>query len=49
MPLPKSDNPDRIVENADLYGWEIGEKEMADLDALDQGAEGAIVEAVRND
>lgn len=46
--LPKSDNPDRIGSNADVFGWEIGAEEMKALDALDQGDEGAIVEAVKN-
>ena len=49
VPLPKSDNPGRIEENAGVFGWEIAEKEMEVLDGLDQGDEGAIVEAVRNE
>lgn len=41
VPLPKSDNPDRMKMNADLYGFEITDEQMAKLDALDQGEEGA--------
>ncbi|KAL8796513.1 MAG: hypothetical protein Q9195_001187 [Heterodermia aff. obscurata] len=49
VPLPKSDTPSRIEENADVYGgWELGEGDMAVLDGLDEGEGGAIVQAVRN-
>ena len=48
VPLPKSDNPDRIKANADVYDFEIGADDMATLDGLDQGDQGAIVQAVRN-
>ena len=48
VPLPKSDNPGRIEENAGVYGWEIGDEDMKQLDELDLGDEGAIVQAVRN-
>ncbi|KAI9170876.1 oxidoreductase [Paramyrothecium foliicola] len=47
-PLPKSDNPDRIKANADLYNFNLDDDEMSALDSLDQGAAGAIVEAVAN-
>ncbi|OGM39666.1 aldo-keto reductase [Aspergillus bombycis] len=49
VPLPKSDNPDRIVANANVFGFEISEEDMAVLNALDQGSAGAIVEAVENE
>jgi diketogulonate reductase-like aldo/keto reductase len=49
VPLPKSDNPERIAQNADVYGFEIANEDMAKLDSLDQGASGAICEAVVND
>lgn len=42
IPLAKSDNPDRIKMNADLYGFEVPEEEMATLDGLDQGIQGAV-------
>ena len=48
IPLPKSDNPERIKANADVYGFDISKEDMATLDALDQGPAGAIVEAVDN-
>ena len=46
--LPKSDNPDRIKSNADVFGWELSAEDMKTLDVLDQGDEGAIVQAVKN-
>jgi diketogulonate reductase-like aldo/keto reductase len=49
VPLPKSDNPERIAQNADVYGFELAKEDMSELDSLDQGASGAIVEAVVND
>lgn len=48
-PLPKSDNPDRIAQNADLYFFDIDEADMKKMDDLNEGAKGAIVEAVAND
>ena len=48
VPLPKSDNPERIAQNADVYGFDISAEDMAALDALDEGPSGAIVEAVDN-
>ncbi len=48
VPLPKSDNPERIKQNADLYGFNIAAEDMATLDSLDQGDAGAIVQAVSN-
>ncbi|KAI1613825.1 aldo-keto reductase [Exophiala viscosa] len=48
VPLPKSDNPERIKQNADVYGFDISAEDMSTLDGLDQGASGAIVQAVDN-
>lgn len=48
MPLPKSDTPSRIKDNADVYDFEISAGDMKTLDALDEGAAGAIVQAVDN-
>ncbi|KAL9009732.1 MAG: hypothetical protein Q9173_005262, partial [Seirophora scorigena] len=45
VPLPKSDTPKRIEGNADVYGFELDEGDMATLDGLDQGERGAIVQA----
>jgi diketogulonate reductase-like aldo/keto reductase len=36
VPLPKSSNKDRIVSNADVGGFEIGEEDMEILDGLDE-------------
>ncbi|KAL1991722.1 hypothetical protein VTN49DRAFT_5030 [Thermomyces lanuginosus] len=49
VPLPKSENPERIAANADVYDFEITSDDMTVLDNLDQGAAGAIVEAVVNE
>jgi len=48
VPLPKSETPSRIVGNADIYDFEISREDMVVLDALDEGDEGAIVQAVKN-
>lgn len=44
VPLPKSDDPEQIAQNMDVFGFEISEEDMVTLDGLDQGASGAIVE-----
>lgn len=49
VPLPKTDDPDRIRSNADVFNFDISPEDMAVLDSLDQGGAGAIVEAVSND
>ena len=48
VPLPKSDTPSRIVENADVYDFAFSKDEMDKLDNLDEGSKGAIVQAVKN-
>lgn len=47
-PLPKSDDPERIKVNADVYGFVLDEEDMKALDKLDEGASGAIVQVVDN-
>lgn len=42
--IPKSDKEGRVRENADLFGWELGEEEMGRLDALDEGMKGNVGE-----
>ena len=46
--LPKSDTPSRIEANADVYGFELSKEDVETLNRLDQGAKGAIVQAVKN-
>lgn len=48
VPLPKSDTPERIKANADVYGFDLDAEDMVALDGLDQGREGAIVHPVDN-
>ena len=47
-PLPKSDNPGRIAQNADLYSFQLDSEDMRKLDAQDEGSKGALVMAVDN-
>jgi 2,5-diketo-D-gluconate reductase A len=35
--IPKSNNRDRMAENFDVFGFELGADEMAAIDALDTG------------
>ncbi|KAJ7647190.1 NADP-dependent oxidoreductase domain-containing protein [Roridomyces roridus] len=42
VPLPKSATPSRIHENTKLYDFELTAEDMAALDALDRGKDGAI-------
>ncbi|KAK5111554.1 hypothetical protein LTR62_004850 [Meristemomyces frigidus] len=46
-PLPKSDNPGRIAQNAEVFGWELGGEDMERLDAMPQ--EKPLVLAVDNE
>ena len=46
--LPKSDSPERISSNADIYGFHLDDQEMASLNAKDEGPAGALVMAVDN-
>jgi diketogulonate reductase-like aldo/keto reductase len=34
VPLPKSENEERIEENAHVFDFELSEGDMADLDSL---------------
>jgi len=46
--LPKSDTPERIQLNADIYTFDLGHEDMEVLNSFDEGASGAIVMAVDN-
>ncbi|KXJ90765.1 2,5-diketo-D-gluconic acid reductase A [Microdochium bolleyi] len=48
IPLPKSDDPERIRVNADVFGFDLSQDDMSALDALDQGKAGALVKTVEN-
>lgn len=38
--IPKSNSPERIAMNRDIYSFELGEADMADITALDKGEDG---------
>ena len=42
VPLPKSQNPDRVRSNIDVFGFEISNEDMEKLDELDRGKDGAV-------
>lgn len=49
VPLPKSDNPDRIKNNADVFGFELTDEEMKKIDDKSlPGDEGAICPYLAN-
>ncbi|KAL1748733.1 NADP-dependent oxidoreductase domain-containing protein [Schizophyllum fasciatum] len=42
VPLPKSETPSRIHSNAQVYDFELSDEDVAQLDGLDRGKDGAI-------
>ncbi|CAE6500773.1 unnamed protein product [Rhizoctonia solani] len=42
VPLPKSTHEERIVENTNVFGFELSDEDMGALDGLDEGSKGAI-------
>lgn len=49
VPLPKSDTPSRIKDNANVYDFELDAEDMKTMDSLDEGAKGSIVQVVDNE
>lgn len=43
--MPKSGNPDRIKQNADVFDFALEEGDMKTLDGLDRGKAGALFPA----
>jgi 2,5-diketo-D-gluconate reductase A len=41
VPIPKSGSPDRLAQNLAVFDFELAAGEMAQLDALDRGEDGA--------
>jgi diketogulonate reductase-like aldo/keto reductase len=49
VPLPKSDNADRIAQNADVYSFELSKEDMSKLDEQNTDGSGSLVLAVSNE
>lgn len=49
IPLPKSDNSERIKQNADVFDFILDKDDLSKLDAKDEGAKGALVMVVDNE
>ncbi|KAF5351950.1 hypothetical protein D9756_007595 [Leucocoprinus leucothites] len=42
VPLPKSANPERINSNLNVFDFELNSEDMAKLESLDRGKDGAV-------
>jgi 2,5-diketo-D-gluconate reductase A len=42
IPIPRTSNPQRLIENADVFDFELTVEEMASISALDRGGAGAV-------
>jgi len=42
IPIPKTANPDRLVENLDVFGFSLTDDEIELLTGLDRGGQGAV-------
>jgi 2,5-diketo-D-gluconate reductase A len=40
--IPRSSNPARIAENIDIFDFELNEREMSAITALDRGETGIL-------
>jgi 2,5-diketo-D-gluconate reductase A len=40
--IPRTSKPERLVENLEVFDFELGDNEMARIDALDRAGEGAV-------
>jgi 2,5-diketo-D-gluconate reductase A len=40
--IPRTSKPERLAENLEVFDFELGDDEMARIDALDRGGEGAV-------
>lgn len=49
VPLPKSDNSERIAQNADIYSFELSQEDMSKLDEQNTEGSGSLVMAVSNE
>lgn len=42
--IPKSTNPDRLKKNIEIFDFQLTDEDMSELEALDQGAKGKILD-----
>lgn len=47
-PLPKSDNPERIAQNASIYDFALSDEDVSSLDDVGEKEPEALVVAVDN-
>jgi hypothetical protein len=46
VPLPKTENPDRVRSNIDVFGFEISKEDIDKLDELDRDKEGGLLHGI---